>query len=332
MPVLCTRPQEHLTFYQAVSSFQGGNGCHLLFGKPVTVHHCFQIFRIVMCGEGNGHLSVLNGPFQAYRCRMNVMRLRNCQDFRHFHICQILRTDISFRTSRRAKGHISHRLNAVCHQIIKQFLLLEAGMHLDLTGCRFDFHQRKHCLQLGNGHIGDADVADQSFLHQRFALTVGIHEALCGKRFGIRITGIHITSRCVIVRERPVNIIHIHIVTLQICNALFACFGNSLMHIIPYLCHDIQIFSFNNSFLKRRMEHLADVLFVSIACCAVKHTIAAADSACHCLRHLFCADTVRAKGTHADHWHCGTVVQFFLRHSSRINKCHIVSSFFMIYF
>ena len=53
---------------------------------------------------------------------------------------------------------------------------------------RFDLHQRKHSLQLGNSHIGNTNITDHALFHQGFTLTVGIHKLFHTERSGIRIS------------------------------------------------------------------------------------------------------------------------------------------------
>jgi hypothetical protein len=102
----------------------------------------------------------------------------------------------------------------VLRQIIKNFLLLEAGMQFQFTGRRLNTELIDNGLQFGNRHIGNADMPDQPFLHKRFTLSVCIHEFFHRKRFGIRIPGIHTAVWRMIIRERPVDIKQIDIITL----------------------------------------------------------------------------------------------------------------------
>ena len=165
-------------------------------------------------------------------CLCNFLHLRSLQ-IRH-----IFRTHISLRSLRGTKRHKSDRLDLMFHQIIKDFLLLETHMHFRFTSCRLDLHQRQYCLHFRNCHVGNSDMTDQPFLYQLFALSVCIHKFFHRKWSGIRISGIHITSRCMVVREWPVNKEQINVVTLQVLNAFSAGFLYSLMHIIPYFCHN----------------------------------------------------------------------------------------------
>ena len=177
-------------------------------------------------------------PLQSDQSRMNTMCLCDCLHLRNLQIRNILRADISLRSAWRTDRHIAYRLDVMLYQIIIKLLLLEAYMKLKLTGCRFDLHERKNCLKLRNGHIGNTDITDLSFFYQRLTLAVCIHKLLHTEGFGIRISGIHITSRCMIVREWPVDEIHIHIIALKILNALITGFLYSSVHVVPYLCHD----------------------------------------------------------------------------------------------
>ena len=84
-----------------------------------------------------------------------------------------------------------------------------------------------------------------------------------------------------IVREWPVDEIHIHIIALKILNALVAGFLYSSVHVVPYLCHDKKILTLYNTFVKSVLKYLADLMLVSVACGTVKHTVATADRACN---------------------------------------------------
>ena len=267
-------------------------------------------------------------PFQSDQSRMNTVCFCNCLHLRYFQISNIFRTDISLRSARRTDRHIAYRLNVVSYQIIVKLLLLEAYMKLKLTGCRFDLHQRKNSLKLRNGHIGNTDITDLSFFYQCLALTVSVHKLLNTERLGIRISGVYITSRCMVVRKWPVDIVHIYIITLKIPDALVTCFLYSSVHVVPYLCHDEEIFTLYNTFVKSIFEHLANLMLVSVACSTVKHTVAAADRACNSCGYILCGYTVRTECSHSDTWNLLAGWKCHFRHDCRIdNFCHFYISF-----
>ena len=77
MPVICTMPQEYLSFYKTVAFFQGCDGCHFLICKRI-LGDTFQVACIVMDRERNGDLTSLMCPFQSDQSRMNTMCFCDC--------------------------------------------------------------------------------------------------------------------------------------------------------------------------------------------------------------------------------------------------------------
>ena len=269
-------------------------------------------------------------PLQSDQSRVNPMCFCDCLHFRYFQICNILRADISLRSARGTDRHVTYRLDVMCYQIIIKLLLLETYVKLKLTGCRFDLHKRKNCLKLRNGHIGNTNVTDLSFFYQRLTLAVCIHKLLHTEGFGIRISGIHITSRCMIVREWPVDEIHIHIIALKILNALVTGFLYSSVHVIPYLCHDKKILTLYNTFVESVLKYLADLMLVSVTCSTVKHTVTTADRTCNSCGYIFCGYTVGTECSHSDTRNLLAGRKCHFRHNCRIdNFCHLYISFFI---
>ena len=74
-----------------------------------------------------------------------------------------------------------------------------------------------------------------------------------------------------VIREWPVNIIHIHIITLEICDTFLASFFDMFVHIVPYFCHNKEIFTFYDSLIKCIFKHFTDLRFISVACGTIKH-------------------------------------------------------------
>ena len=140
----------------------------------------------------------------------------NCFQLWQFNIRNIFWHFITFRTFRRTNWAESYHFNTMRSAIIKQLRLLEAWMKLHLDRSWFNSAKWKYCLQFRDCHIRHTDMFRQTHIYQALHLAPGFHKALYCKRFGIRISGIHITMWCMIVREWPVNIIHIQIVKLQI--------------------------------------------------------------------------------------------------------------------
>ena len=319
MPILSPFPKEHLSFNKTVSFLQSSNLSHLLIRKRI-LSNTFQVTYIVMHRKRNRNLPSLMSPLQRNECRMHTMRLRDLLHLRSLHIRNILRTNISFRTSWGTKRHISNRLDIMRNQIIILLLLLEARMKFQFTRCRFDLHQRQNSLKFRNCHIGNTNITDLTFFYKFFTLAVCIHKFLNAERSGVWISGIYITEWCMIVREWPVDEVQIHIIAPKILNALCAGFFYFSVHVIPYFCHDEKVFSFYNTLIDRCFENFTDLVFISIACCTVKHTISAAECSCNCCRYVFCAYTVGTKGSHSDTWCFITCVEFYFWHICRINK------------
>ena len=86
-----------------------------------------------------------------------------------------------------------------------------------------------------------------------------------------------------VVREGPVDEIHIKIITFQIPDALRAGLLHFSVHVVPHFGHDEEFFALYHAFVKRRLEHFPDLVFISIAGRAVKHPVAAAERPCHCI-------------------------------------------------
>ena len=140
-------------------------------------------------------------------------------DFLHdgsLHIGDIACFHITLRSLRGTKRHEAYRLNAMTSQIIEYFFLLEARMLLKLAHSRFDAAKRQNSFQLRNSHTGHTDTFCQTHVYQTLQLSPCLHEALNGERFGIRVTGIYVTVRCMIVREWPVQEVHIYVIQLQV--------------------------------------------------------------------------------------------------------------------
>ena len=77
----------------------------------------------------------------------------------------------------------------------------------------------------------------QSHINKAFHLSPACHKFFMNIRSGVRITCVAITSRCMIIRERPVYKVKIQIIQMKIFQRL--CTGKKYisfsMHIIPYL-------------------------------------------------------------------------------------------------
>ena len=67
-------------------------------------------------------------------------------------------------------GAVADGLNPVVQRILEQLGLLEGGMQLHFQKGRLDAAQRQHKFQLGNGHVGHADVPCKPRAGQLFAL------------------------------------------------------------------------------------------------------------------------------------------------------------------
>ena len=73
-----------------------------------------------------------------------------------------------------------------------------------------------------------------------------------------------------IVGERPVNKVQIHIGESQILKALFAGLTYFPVLIVPDLRCDEQVFSLNRPFLKQTLKYPAYLILVLIDRCAVR--------------------------------------------------------------
>ena len=267
------------------------------------------------------------------------MCLSNCLQFWQLNICNILWHLVTLRTLRGTDWTESNYFNALFLAVLKQLWLLEAWMKLHLNCGWLNSAKRKNCLKLRNGHIRHTNVLGQAHVYQTLHLTPGLHETLYCKWLGIRVSGIHIAVRCMIVREWPVNIVHIQIIQLQVLQCLSA--GNQYisitMHVIPYLGCDEQIFSFYNTFCKRVSKNLSDHILVAIAGSAVKGTVTYTDCASHCCGNSICICMVTSKCSHSYCWQLRASIKCSLRNNCRIDHCHLfillnISHIFYIYY
>lgn len=79
--------------------------------------------------------------------------------------------------------------------IIKKFRLLKMGMEFHFIGRRGNSGVAEQQFQLGDGHVGGADVPDPSPVCQFFHLTPGFHVILMNVWFGVGMAGSHVASR-----------------------------------------------------------------------------------------------------------------------------------------
>ena len=154
-------------------------------------------------------------------------------------------------------------------------------MKLEFACRRHNFHKRQYSFQFRDGHIRDTNMPDQPLFYECLSLPLSTHKLFHSVWFGVRISGVYITSWCMIVRERPVDKEHVDIITLQVCNALSAGFLHSFVHIVPNFCHNIKLFTLYHAFVKCSFEDLPDLVFISISCRTVEHAVATSDCACH---------------------------------------------------
>ena len=136
--------------------------------------------------------------------------------------------------------------------------------------------ERQNRFQLRDGHVAHAEVANQPFVRQVFALSPGCHEFLHGERPGIRISGITAAARRMIIGEGPVDKIQVQAGKPQVCQAFFAGFQHLSfsVHVVPDLGGDKQFFPGYFLFGEKPFQHPADFLFVLIDRGTVNQSVA----------------------------------------------------------
>src|SRR5699024_9931124 len=135
-----------------------------------------------------------------------------------------------------------------------------------------------------------------------------------------------------IVGERPVNEIKIHIIALQILDTLSAGFLHISVHIVPYFCHNEEILSLHHAFIESRLEHFANLMLIAIARRTVEHAVAASDGSCHSRGNILRGNSVRAKGPHTDAGNFLPGGKGYFRHDGRVDEfCHNDSPSLMLF-
>ena len=240
-----------------------------------------------------------------------MVALRDLNDLRHLGIRHILRRPVAFRPGRGTDGTIAHRKDIVRLCVIKQLRLLEAGMQLHLQSRGLDAAQRQDRLQLGDRHVGHADVSYFSLVHQLLALSPGRHEFIQVKGSGIGIAGVAVAARRMIVGEGPVHEIQVDIGQLQILQALFAGSDHLSLsvHVVPHLGGNEQLLPLHDPFLQHALQGSSDPVLIHIYGSAVDQTVSRPDAAVNSLCDLFRPVFVASEGSHSDGRHCGPVIQ-----------------------
>ncbi len=133
----------------------------------------------------------------------------------------------------------------------------------------------QHRLKLRNRHIAHTDIAHESLIHQFLALPPGVHKLLQGKRPGIRVTGIPVAPRRMVIGKRPVDKIQVQAGKPQIRQTLPAGLQHLSfpMHVVPYLGGDKQLFPLHHLFREKPLQNPADTFFILINRRAVNQTI-----------------------------------------------------------
>src|ERR1035441_5391175 len=122
-------------------------------------------------------------------------------------------------------------------------------MKLHFVDCRTNLSILKHQLELGDGHIRGADVANQAPFDQFLHSSPCFHVISMDVRLGIFVASSNITTWRVKIRERPMNKVQIKITEPQIRQRLFAG-GNNIFEsvlVIPDLGSKPQLLALNTA-------------------------------------------------------------------------------------
>ena len=169
---------------------------------------------------------------------------------RLLHVHNVFRRYIPFRSPRRAERHVSDREYALLLKIVNQLSLSEARMYLGFTGSRRYGQLPENRLQLLYCHIRNPDIPDKALSDQCFKLAVRVQEFFSRKRSRIGIPRIAVTSRSVVIRERPVYEQHVKVAAAQVFDALSAGCSDITVHVIPHLAHYEEFLSLHGPFFE----------------------------------------------------------------------------------
>src|SRR5208282_6079715 len=174
----------------------------------------------------------------------------------------------------------------------EQLRLLKMRVQFHLVDGRGDVRVAQEQLQLGNSHIGRADMTYEAHFDHPLHLPPGIHELVMEVRPGVRAPRANIRARRVYVRERPVHQVHVQIAHLQVGYRPPAGRDDVVraMFVVPKLRRDPQIFT------RELMKNFAYANFVTIHGGTVKMSVAGFIRASQGQSDLIGPDVVRTEG------------------------------------
>ena len=160
--------------------------------------------------------------FRQIAAGLHAVRPGGGDNARHLRIHYVACKNVTVRSPRAADGAKAHRLYLVRLKICEKFRLLERRMQFQFDHCRSDLTQRQNRLQFGYGHIAHTQIPYQAHCVKPLEPPPCFHEFFQGKRRRVRVTGIAVTMRRMIIAERPMHEICIQIFQAQIVQRLRA--------------------------------------------------------------------------------------------------------------
>ena len=241
-------------------------------------------------------------------------------DDRVLDVDRVFRGPVPDRASRRPERAEGDGQDVVGHDVLEEFGLLEVGVHLHLVGRRLDAGIAQQQAQLGDGHVGGADVANEALSHCSLELPPRREVAFVTVGLRSRIARADIDAGCVMVGERPVDQVQVQVLETQVVEGLPQRGEDILgrVPVIPELGRDPEVLARHAAGLDP-LERCSDLRFVPVHGCAVEVAVAHGCGAQHGLCDRGSGDVVGPEGPEADGGHRRTGPQATRGYQPRVD-------------
>ena len=171
---------------------------------------------ILVNRKWDGNLAALDRPFEADDSGVDVVGPGNLHQLRDLKIRNIVLRFIPVGTIGGTDGAEADRLDPPLRAVVIKLRLLETGVQLHFDQGGLHPAEGQHRFQLRDCHVGHPDIPRQAHIVDALQLAPGCHKFRNGEGLGVRVAGVAVTSRRMVVGEGPVEEIGVDIVQLQI--------------------------------------------------------------------------------------------------------------------
>ncbi len=216
-PAFCAFPEEDLAFDEAATAVDFRNGFHFRRGEEV-LYRGAEIGGVVarVGGHGDRDLAALDRPFDTDERGMNAVGSGDGYDDGVLDIGGVVRGAVALGAPRGAQGAVADGDDAVGGDEIEELRLLEVRVQFHLVAGRLDRGIAQDQFELGDGHVGRADVANEVLGEELFHGLPGLHEIRVDVRPCVRAAGLDTASWGMEIREGPMDEIEVEIIELKI--------------------------------------------------------------------------------------------------------------------